>query len=36
LDMGHTLKGEHIQEEQGKGRKRKTWKWLMCPLQRSE
>jgi hypothetical protein len=24
LDMGHTLKGEHIQEEQGKGRKRKT------------
>jgi hypothetical protein len=23
-DMGHTLRGERIQEEQGKGRKHKT------------
>jgi hypothetical protein len=24
LDMGHTLRGESVQEEQGKGRKPKT------------
>jgi hypothetical protein len=24
LDMGHTLRGEHIQEEYGRGRKPKT------------
>jgi hypothetical protein len=26
LDMGYTLRGKHIQEEQGKGRKPKTLK----------
>jgi hypothetical protein len=31
----HTLRGEHIQEEWGYGRKSKTWKCLMSPLQRS-
>jgi hypothetical protein len=32
LDMGHTLRGEHAQEEQGKGRKLKTCMWFMCSL----
>jgi hypothetical protein len=31
--MGHSLRGERTQEEQGKGRKPKTWKCLMCPLE---
>jgi hypothetical protein len=32
LDMGHTLRGERIQEEEGKGRKSKPWKCLLCLL----
>jgi hypothetical protein len=36
LDMGHTLRGEHTWEEQGKGRKPNTWMWFMCSLQRRE
>jgi hypothetical protein len=35
LDFGHTVRGEHIQEVWGIGRKPKTWKCLMSPLQRS-
>jgi hypothetical protein len=34
--MIHTLRGECAQEEQGKGRKPKTWMWLMCSLYRSK
>jgi hypothetical protein len=32
LDMGHMLKGEQKWEKWGKGRKPKTWMWLMCSL----
>jgi hypothetical protein len=35
LDMGHTLRGECAWEKLGKGRKPKTWMWLIYSLYRS-
>jgi hypothetical protein len=34
--LGHTQRGEHAQEKQGKERKPKTWMWLTYSLLRSE
>jgi hypothetical protein len=34
LDLDHMTRGEHM-GEMGKGRKPKTWKHLMSPLQRN-
>jgi hypothetical protein len=36
LEMCHTLRRKCTQEKYRKGRKSKTWIWLMCSLYRNE